>query len=331
MTTTLAARDYLDPAVYEHERTAVFGQSWQLAGFRAQLGKPGDYILYEFAGWSIVVVVDETGALRAFHNVCRHRAGPLVTDAVGNSPSFVCRYHGWAYGLDGNLRSARDFGDEALDPSEYPLYAVRVEEWRGLVFVNLAPDGPALADDHGPFFAAFADRPLESFTYTQHSEHDIATNWKVYCDNYGEGYHVPLVHPELNREVVAKEYRVEVADHYCVHSVPARDGAVNQGLWLWRYPNLAINVYPHAMNIERFIPVGPRHTIVRYDYFFADPDDPTNADVIRMGIELMDEDRTICEHVQANLERGIYDAGVLSPRHENGLAAFQQWWRESLA
>jgi choline monooxygenase len=329
MIRTLPASAYLDPEIYERERRAVFGSTWQLAGFRAQLQKPGDYVLHEFAGWSIVVTVDDAGELRAFHNVCRHRAGPLVTEPCGHGPSFVCRYHGWAYALDGTLKSARDFGDDELDLDAFGLFAVRVEECRGLVFVHLDDHAVPLVDDHRAFFAALAEQPLESFVYTEHATHEVATNWKVYCDNYGEGYHVPLVHPELNKEVVAKEYRVEVADHYCVHSVPAREGAVNQGLWLWRYPNLAINVYPHAMNIERFVPAGPRQTLVHYDYFFADPDDPSNADVLRMGIELLDEDRVICEQVQANLERGVYDTGALSPRHENGLAAFQQWYREA--
>jgi choline monooxygenase len=317
--------------VYAHERHAVFGRQWQLAGVRAALREPGDYIAHSFAGWAIVVVVADDGELRAFHNVCRHRAGPLVTDDGGHVASFVCRYHGWAYALDGTLRSARDFGGE-IDCSAFPLLAVRVAEWRGLVFVNLSNDAPSLNDDHGPFFAAVADQPLEAFTYSQRLVHDVPVNWKVYADNYMEGYHVPLVHPELNREIVAKEYRVDVGDHFCVHSAPTRAGAINAGKWVWRYPNLALNVYPNGMNVERFVPHGVRHTRVIYDYFFADLDAvETNAETVRLGCEILDEDRAICEAVQRNLESGIYDSGVLSPRHENGVAAFQQWVRESLA
>jgi len=330
VTSTLTAAEYVDPAVYERERQAVFARQWQLAGFRAQLQLPGDYVQHHFAGWWIVVAVQDDGSLRAFHNVCRHRAGPLVMDEHGQLSSFVCRYHGWAYALDGTLNSARDFGDETFDCAGYPLYGVRVDEWRGLVFVNLDADAPALVDDHGAFFDALADQPLESFTYSHRSRHDIAANWKVYCDNYGEGYHVPLVHPELNREVLAKEYRVEVGDHYCRHSVPTRSGAVNAGAWLWRYPNLALNVYPDGMNVERFVPIGPRRTQVVYDFFFADVT-ADNRDAIRMGQLLLDEDREICEIVQRNLEAGVYDVGRLSPRHEPGLVAFQQWVRESLA
>jgi len=277
-------------------------------------------------------VVDDRGVVRAFHNVCRHRAGPLVTDAAGKVTSFVCRYHGWSYGLDGALVAARDFGSDDLDVTAYPLVPVRVEEWRGLVFVNLAADGPTLLTDHGAFFAAAADQPLESFTYSHRLVHDIDANWKVYVDNYMEGYHVPLVHPELNREIVAKEYRVDVGDHYCLHSAPTRSGAVNSGRWLWRYPNLALNTYPDGMTVERIIPAGPRRTQVIYDFFFADPNAiDRNRAVERTGVSVLAEDVTICEAVQENLEAGVYEAGVLSPRHENGVAAFQQWVRESLA
>ena len=326
---TLPAAAYTDPAVYAHERTAVFARQWQLAGFSASLQAPGDFVRHEFAGWTVVVVVDDDGAPRAFHNVCRHRAGPLVVEDSGHCTSFVCRYHGWAYGLDGTLISARDFGDAALDLAQFPLFEVRAEVWRGLVFVNLSADAPGLLDDHGAFFAALADQPLEEFTYSHRVVHPIDANWKVYTDNYGEGYHIPLVHPELNRELVAKEYRVEVGDHFCVHTAPTRSGAVNAGRWLWRYPNLALNIYPDGMNVERFVPDGPRRTLVVYDYFFRDAS-PANAEVERMGREVLAEDRAICEAVQRNLDAGVYTAGVLSPRHENGVAAFHRWLGESL-
>jgi choline monooxygenase len=330
MIPTLRATDYVDPDAYERERHAVFGREWQLAGFRAQLREPGDYVLHEVAGRPVVVVVQDDGSLRAFHNVCRHRAGPLVTDMVGNCTSLVCRYHGWAYGRDGALVSARDFGGE-IENDEFGLFDVRVEEWRGFVFVNLDADARSLADDLGAFFAATEAHDLEQFTYSHRVETRLECNWKVYCDNYGEGYHIPLVHPGLNRELVAKEYRVDVGDRLCTHLAPTRAGAANAGLWVWRYPNLAVNVYAEGMDVERFLPAGPAGTIIVYDYFFADPDAAeANAAIEHMSLEVLDEDRIICEAVQRNLEAGVYEVGVLSPRHENGVAAFHEWLRASL-
>ncbi len=328
---TLPASAYVDAGAYEADRRSIFGREWLLAGFRAELREPGDYTTHTFAGWTVLIVVQDDGSLRGFHNVCRHRAGPVVGDDAGHRTTLVCRYHGWSYGRDGSLIAARDFGDEELDRSAHGLWPVAVDEWRGLVFVNLAgADAPSLHDTWRAFFDEVADQPIEEFTYSHRLVHDIAANWKAYGDNYMEGYHIPLVHPGLNREINAREYRVDVGDHYCVHSAPARSGAINSGKWLWRYPNLALNIYADGMNVERFVPIGPRRTQVIYDYFFRDlAATAHNEAVVEMGCTVLDEDRTICEAVQRNLESGAYDVGVLSPKHEQGVHAFQQWVRES--
>jgi choline monooxygenase len=124
--------------------------------------------------------------------------------------------------------------------------------------------------------------------------------------------------------VDAKRYRVDVGDRFCVHSAPARDGAATTGRWLWRYPNLALNLYPNGMNVERYWPAGTRSTRVEYTYLFAPDGDPTaREESVRLSLELLDEDRRICEAVQRNLDAGVYESGPLSPRHENGVAAFQ--------
>jgi choline monooxygenase len=333
--TTLPASMYHDPAVYEHERRAIFAREWQLAGVRLDLQDAGDYIAHDVAGFRVFVIVGPDGALRGFHNMCRHRAGPLVTEPAGSCANLVCQYHGWSYDFDGALIAARDFGDAAdFDPADYGLLPVQVEEWRGLVFVNLDPDALSLHAELAALFAECAELPVDALAYSHRVVHDLAVNWKTYTDNYSEGYHIPLVHPELNREVFAKHYQVHVHDHYCVHTAPARDGAIYAGTWLWRYPNLALNLYPDGMTIERFVPTGPRSTQIVYDYFFADLSDASagaNADKVRISGDVVDEDRRICEQVQRNLESGIYATGRLSPRHENGVFAFQQWVRDSLA
>ncbi len=333
--TTLPARAYHDEDWFRRERDAIFATTWQLAGFRAQLNAPGDYVNHDLAGRSIVVLVDDDGELRAFHNVCRHRAGPLVTDDRGHCSVIVCGYHGWTYGLDGTLHRARDFGDAAeFDPADFGLWPVAVDEWRGLVFVRIASDGPTLTESLGDLADRCAEQPIEQLTYSHRLSHDVDANWKTYTDNYGEGYHVPFVHPELNRQIDARNYRVEVHDHWVEHTAPTRGGAVTAGLWLWAFPNLGLNLYPEGMNVERWFPLGPRRTRIVYDFFFADTSPAAaaaNADIERLGVEVLEEDQRICEAVQRNLEAGIYTEGRLSPRHENGVFAFQRWVRDALA
>jgi choline monooxygenase len=329
MTRTLPAAWYGDPEIHERERRAVFGNEWLFVGFAQGLQEPGDYLATDIAGWNIVVVVDDEGALRAHHNVCRHRAGPLVPEGRGRVPSLVCRYHGWAYALDGKLKSARDFGDaiELIDCDA--LVSMQVDSWRGLVFVTIGENGaaPPLLESLGTFVDACTDYPIETFVAGAESAHELVCNWKTYADNYLEGYHIPLVHPALNKEIDAKRYRVDIDDDYrwVVHSAPARDGALNLGRWLWRWPNLAVNLYADGMNVERYDPLGPSRTRVRYSFAFADPSAAANADTVRLSEITLDEDRTICEAVQRNLDSGVYTTGVLSPRHEQGVAAFQRW------
>jgi choline monooxygenase len=326
----LPASWYHDPAVYERERAAVFGNAWLCVARRAQLQQPGHYVATTIAGWPILVVAGDDGQLRAFHNVCRHRAGPLAWDGDGHAPSLVCRYHGWAYDLDGRLKRARDFGDAS--PEGVELAGVRVAAWRGLVFVNLSPACPPLLEELGEFAEQCEGFAMEDFVFSHEVVHDLPVNWKTYADNYLEGYHIPLVHPGLAREIDARNYRVDVGARWCRHSAPARDGSMVAGRWLWRWPNLALNLYPDGMNVERFLPEGPRRTRVVYQYYFREGTDrEAREESTRMSAELMDEDRAICEAVQRNLESGVYDTGELSPKHEQGVAAFQALVKEALA
>ena len=320
---TLPADWYFDPFLYEEERRRIFGAEWLFVTPKSALSGSGEYVACSIAGWPLVLVND-TGTVRGFHNVCRHRAGPLVIEAKGRCRSFVCRYHGWAYGLDGALRSARDFGCEVGD---FGLWPVAVDTWRGLVFVNLNPSAPPLAGALRGFAAQCVEMPIEELVFSHHVAHEIDANWKAYADNYLEGYHIPLVHPGLNKEVDAGRYRVEVGERWCRHSAPTRRGAVNEGLWVWRWPNLALNVYPDAMNIERYWPLGPTRTQIVYSYFFRDDIDDN---VVAMSAAVLSEDRAICEAVQRNLEAGRYQTGFLSPRHEQAVAAFQGWVRHAL-
>src|SRR3954468_3681072 len=172
---TLPAHAYHDPGWYATERHAVFAAEWQLAGFRAHLQRPGDMVTYDVAGWSVLGVLGGDGALRAFHNVCRHRAGPICTAAQGHASALVCGYHGWVYGLDGRLQRARDFGAD-LDADAFGLVPVAVDEWRGLVFVRIATTGPALAGAPGPRAGGWGAQPIESLTYGHRLEHTVEAN-----------------------------------------------------------------------------------------------------------------------------------------------------------
>jgi choline monooxygenase len=307
------------------DRAQILRRTWQFVGHEAMAPNPGDYLAEEIGGAPVVVVRGAEGGLAAFHNFCRHRAGALVGDGAGNcGEAFTCRYHGWRYALDGRLRAATDFGSApGFDPRQYGLFPVKVETWRGLVFVNLDLAADPLAEALGPLAAAWA-ADLPSYPLTERRTHHIGCNWKTYVENYLEGYHLPMVHPEFDADVVVADYKVEIEGQVVFHSAPARDGSVNAGLWAWLWPNLAINTYRHGYMVERMTAVGAEATRLDYFYFF----DPTRtaelADMFVVSDRVTAQDKQVCEEVQRNLRTGIYRGGVLSPKHEQGVAWFQQ-------
>lgn len=332
---TIPSSWYHDDAVYQRERREIFGREWQVAGFARDFEAPGAALALELAGWPVFVVRTPEGALAGFHNVCRHRAGPIFWPGRGTCGKFLqCRYHGWVYDMAGALVRTPDFGDAAnFDRADYGLVPIRVESWRGLVFVNLDRAARPLAEALAPMAAEIAPFPLERFRFQGEASHEIACNWKTYVDNYMEGYHIPLLHPGLHREIDMKGYRVLVREGYCVHEAPSAEGAVHEGKWLWRFPNVVLNIYAHGMNVERIQPLGPRRTRLDYAYFFRDDLCDAAArtrTAMEMSAQVTQEDAAICEAVQRNLEAGTYDTGRLSPRHENGVWHFQSLVRRAL-
>ncbi len=324
MQVTLPARLYGCPDAWARERSAVFGGAWLFLGHEAETAAAGDWIAADIAGHRLLAVRGKDGTLRAFHNVCRHRAGPLVQGAAGRCEGeLVCAYHGWRYALDGRLRAATGFGAaEGFDPRELGLLAVRLEIWRGLVFVNLDAGAPPLSAHVAALDALLTERGLEPAAPALRRSHDLACDWKVYAENYLEGYHIGAVHPVLAGELGPAEYRVRVDGDLVVQEAMGVNDGPQAGVWAWLWPNLGINVYRDGAMIERMTPVGPGRT--RLDYLFLnDRGAAALGGALEASDRLTAEDSAICEAVQANLSAGAYDTGVLSDRHEAAVAWFQ--------
>ena len=226
--------------------------------------------------------------------------------------------------------------ESAGAPAEALVPGARVETWRGVRFATRSSSIGPVAEWLGPFTDECTSYPIETYEFWHRSEHLVRCNWKIYADNYLEGYHIPLVHPTLNRAVDAKVYSVSVNDcgPYVVHSAPPRDGAPTTGRWLWRYPNLALNLYPTGMSVERYSPIGVDQCLVTLDYFFSDVSAGAafgNNESVASSERIVLEDRQVCEAVYRNLAAGVYQTGVLSPKYERAVGAFHRAVNDAIA
>jgi choline monooxygenase len=337
---SLPARMYTDPAILTLEKERIFRRTWQLVGRVDQVRAPGDFLTSEVAGQPIVVVRDgET--LRAFHNVCMHRAGP-VAEGCGRRKSLQCRYHGWTYSLAGQLVRAPEMeGTAGFSLEATRLHAVHVGTWGGLVFANLAQDPVPLATFLEDIPERAAHFGADAMKHTMRREYVIGCNWKVYVDNYLEGYHLPMVHPGLYRELDYDRYDVELHRYYSEQMAPLRPvdssgpagtsggrkyvptATDGEARYFWLFPNLMLNVYFGQMQTNLIVPLGPERTLTVFDWFGAEGESEIDRQKLAdFSHEIQVEDIGICEAVQKNLAAGVYERGRYSVKREAGVHHF---------
>jgi phenylpropionate dioxygenase-like ring-hydroxylating dioxygenase large terminal subunit len=196
--------DSISPEHYELERDAIFRRTWLNVGRVEQLARTGSYLTKELdaARTSVVVVRTADGGVRAFHNICRHRGNKLVwndfpgEEVCGTTRQFTCKYHGWRYGLEGELnfvQQEEEFFD--LDKADYGLAPVRCEVWEGFIFVNLDTNGTdSLQDYLGELGKGLEGYPFEKMTNVSRFRAEVGANWKLYIDAFAEFYHAPVLH-----------------------------------------------------------------------------------------------------------------------------------------
>jgi choline monooxygenase len=375
---TPPSRFYTDPKALELEKINVFYRTWQLVARVGQLPDPGCYMTVDVCGESVLLVRDRGGVLRGFFNVCRHRGGP-VAEGSGCRSAFQCAYHGWTYSLEGRLLATPEFdGVECFDKSKVQLPPVEVEVWEGLIFARLIA-GPLMGQasrpgsgHHGPeengevigrapatcvsLLDYLGDIPnavgsmsVASMALVQRRDYFVDCNWKVYVDNYLEGYHIPIVHPSLMRELDYNAYATITGRFHSLQHAPIRRSNLASGgparrytsadeqtraLYYWIFPNLMLNIYPDNFSVNLIIPVSHDRTLTIFEWYFLDPDSPEVKQKIERAIEFSDEiqqeDIRICEAVQRGLRSISYDRGRYSVSRENGVHHFHALLNEFL-
>jgi choline monooxygenase len=317
----------------ERERQSLFRRTWQWVGRAEDVSRPGDYFAASLLEEPIVVVRDLDSNLRGLSNVCRHRAA-LISEGKGSGKLLQCPYHGWTYGLDGKLRRAPEMeGVENFEVEEVCLPSVRVEEWGPLVFASLAPSGPSFRET-APAIAEEVERagfPIERMRFRERREYLVEANWKIYVDNYLEGYHIPMIHPALYRELDYEKYRVEAYRYHASQIAPLRsskEGEDENVLYYWVFPNIMLNFYPGSLQANAVIPIDHQETLTVFEWYGL-PDEDLKA-AIAFSHQVQLEDVAISNSVAKGLRSRSYDRGRLSLRRENGVHFFHGLLHEHL-
>lgn len=335
---TIPASWYLDPAVHAAERERIFGRSWQVAGRLDQLAQPGSFFTIDLGGLPILVVRGEDGEVRAFYNVCRHRAARIACEEQGCVSRLRCHYHGWTYDLAGRLRGVPEFDRvEDFRREDNGLVPLAVGTWANLVWVCPQP-ATSLGEWVAPLVRFDLERRMTPLRFVARREYAVACDWKVYCDNYLDGgYHVNYVHPALGSVIDYANYRNQIDGHANVQRTPLtkpqgeeKVAAVRRGeaAYAWIFPNLMINVSDGLMDTNLVLPDGPGRCRVLFDFYFADVEGEPARRFIDESMAVADqvqrEDVAICEEVQRGLRSGSFDVGRFSVRREGTGYHFHQ-------
>ncbi len=317
---------YTDPDMFRRECERVFWRAWQMLGPADAVAQPGSYTAARIAGASVLAIRGRDETLRAFRNVCRHRGAQLVKHGSGSCSLLRCPYHNWVYDLDGSLKQTPWFGDgEDFDLADWPLEPVSVEVWRGLLFVAIDPE-QSLTAQLADTIPELSGEPIETYRVQREERLVFDANWKVYTDNFVEGYHIPGIHPEFFQAIEFDAFETTAHDNLVRMSAPPREGLFYKGKWLWMWPNWTLSLFDGGMNTSRIDPLGHDRTELIYHFYFADdaPDTATaRAQTIERNLDVVRQDFEICIETHANYASHGYRPGPLSPRHEQGVAWFQ--------
>jgi len=349
---TLPARYYTDVDLYKAEMDRLFGRMWFYVARSEEIERPGQFVVRELNGYNIVVTRNAGGRVTAFHNVCRHRGTRLCTEAAGKfAGSIQCPYHAWTYDLDGRLIGAPHMDEVPhFRKSDFPLHAVRADEWDGHVFLSLAQNGPSLKEQLGTLVERFRSWRMQELRLGRRIVYDVKANWKLIIQNYNECLHCPNLHPALNKlshylsgenEPLHSTYmggRMDLRpgvdtlsmDGSCPREfLPDLSAEDRRRVYYYSiFPNMLLSLHPDYMMTHTLWPQAPDRTINVCEWHFQP------SELAREGFDPSDcvdfwdltnrQDWHVCELSQAGIGSPAYVHGPYSNR-EDLLYAFDRF------
>lgn len=366
---TLPGRYYTDPEIFAREQELIFGRQWIYVGRSDQLPKAGDFLSPELAGQSVIIVRTRRGELKAYLNVCRHRGSRLCLSDEGNLGRAIrCPYHSWTYALDdGSLITTPNWkAMTGVDKEQYGLAPVSVQEWKGLIWVNLAGgDQDSLTDQINYQLSYRLSGDLDRFERYRMQDlvvgasitYQCDANWKIIFENFQECYHCGTIHPELVEQIPTFVMFDTLAEGYAAdgfrfaedrqgfshsgrRSLPRLpellDGDDERYFGMVLRPNAFVSLVPDHVIVHRFEPTAPDHTRVICDWLFtpdvlASPDFDI-ADSVRLFDLVNTQDLTASAWCQPNMTSPLYaEGGVLVPTESEIIGNwFYPWYRSMM-
>jgi len=358
---------YVSQGAFEEDRDHVLGTAWAALVFTDDLPESNYALPIDFMGLPLLVTRDRSDEYRVFHNVCSHRGMHLADAPCRTNGTVRCPYHSWTYELDGSLRGTPHIGGFGththpdFDKSANGLREIRSSVWLGTVFINLSGTAPDFEDYIAPltrqFDAMCSDEQRERFIAKPEgcrTRLTVQSNWKLACENYLESYHLPSVHPELNRvSPLDQHYTLDYFDYGAGqgslnyqrlsiegNSLPTLEGwpsdQANKALYPVLYPNTLIGVHADHLFIMILQPINEHETVehVRLSYVGESALDTSyqnhHASLLGSWTSVFEEDIFAVERMQKGRSSPAYQGGAFAPAMDEPTLHFHRWVADQL-
>lgn len=327
---------YTSSEYLDIEREELFRKQWVCVGHVGEVPRPGDYFTTELVDEQLLVVRDPGGMVRVLSNVCRHR-GNIVAQGAGHAARFVCSYHAWTYGVDGQFLRAPLIAEDARFGNrncDLPKFATGT--WQGFIFVNLdgsaSPLAPALAAME-PYIRNY--HPAERH-FLFGAEEIWNTNWKCLLENFMEGYHLSPTHANTLHAITPTTLCEKLPDGpgftgyranfhpTCPERGPYHEDLTEQerrsDVFYCVYPSFVVGFCPHFTLYMCLRPLTVGRVGIRWGITGvpSDLESPVVKDYIKLCREFCEEDRTVLERLHKGLKSRYYRPGPLAPDNFEG-------------
>jgi phenylpropionate dioxygenase-like ring-hydroxylating dioxygenase large terminal subunit len=331
---------YTSEEMYQLERRAIFTRRWLILTHKSRLLNPGDFLRYNIANYDIVVSKDQSSEIHAFHNVCRHRAYPVVEKDGGNAKIFSCKYHGWSYGLSGKLAKAPGYQElQNFEKAKNGLFPIHTHiDRNGFIWINMDAKKEPEVSWESQFNHVDEQTRFDQFNFDDYEfDHtwnlEGPLNWKILADNFNECYHCKTAHPDLTAGWLDLEsHDVHCSADYIQHYIESPEDHKELGQEIcstYCFPNASFTITKHFLFMQKFMPKSPDETVMYYEVWrnkhSSEEDFLFISDTYK---RVMGEDKVLCERAQKNIKAGVFVNGELNPYKEKGPLFFQNRCRE---